>query len=127
MQHCRDSKITQEFTVPETPQQNGVAERFNPTLVEIGQCLLIQAQLPKKYWVRAYCSQHSQSHRKCKHGSNEGKSLFEIFTGKPARRNHLTVFGSTTDVNKRTIPSLSPIPDQSSQHILVMTNKAQCM
>ena len=26
---CRDSKVKQEFTVPETPQQNGVAERFN--------------------------------------------------------------------------------------------------
>ena len=25
-QFCRDSKIRQEFTVPETPQQNGVAE-----------------------------------------------------------------------------------------------------
>ena len=52
-QFCRDSKIRQEFTVPETPQQNGVAERFNRTLVEMGRCLLIQAKLPKKYWVRA--------------------------------------------------------------------------
>ncbi len=39
--YCRDSKIKQEFTVPETPQQNGVAERFNRTLVEIGRSLLI--------------------------------------------------------------------------------------
>ena len=53
-QFCRDSKIRQEFTVPDTPQQNGVAERFNRTLVEMGQCLLIQANLPKKYWV-GYC------------------------------------------------------------------------
>ena len=46
---CRDSKIEQEFTVPETPQQNGIAQRFNRTLVEIGRCLLIQAKLAKKY------------------------------------------------------------------------------
>ena len=47
--YCRDSKIKQEFTVPETPQQNGVAERFNRTLVEMGRSLLIQAKLPKRY------------------------------------------------------------------------------
>ncbi len=47
---CSDSKIKQEFTVPETPQQNGVAERLNRTLVEMGRCLLIQAKLTKKYW-----------------------------------------------------------------------------
>ena len=51
--YCRDSKIKQEFPVPETPQQNGVAERFNRTLVEMGRSLLIQAKLPKRYWVRA--------------------------------------------------------------------------
>ena len=34
--YCRDSRIKQEFTVPETPQQNGVAGRFNRTLVEMG-------------------------------------------------------------------------------------------
>ena len=34
---CRDSRIKQEFTVPETLQQNGVAERFNRTLVERGR------------------------------------------------------------------------------------------
>ena len=51
--YCRDSKIKQEFTVPETPQQNGVAKRFNRTLVEMGRSLLIQAKLPKRYWGRA--------------------------------------------------------------------------
>ena len=34
--YCRNSGIKQEFTVPETLQQNGVAERFNRTLVETG-------------------------------------------------------------------------------------------
>ena len=66
---CRDSKVKQEFTVPETPQQNGVAERFNRTLVEMGTVLtvLIQAKLPKKYWVRAfgYGYAHPKSNCKC--------------------------------------------------------------
>jgi len=31
---CRDEGIVRQFTVRETPQQNGVAERMNRTLLE---------------------------------------------------------------------------------------------
>ena len=51
--YYRDSGIKQEFTVSETPQQDGMVERFNRTLVEMERSLLIQAKLPKRYWVRA--------------------------------------------------------------------------
>ena len=100
---CRDSKVTQEFTVPETPQQNGVAERFNRTLVEMGRCLLIQAKLPKKYWVRALDTATHIRNLTVSVNSSEGKSLFELFTGKTARRNHLRVFGCTAYVKKRKV------------------------
>ena len=98
---CRDSKIKQEFTVPETPQQNGVAERFNRTIVEMGRCLLIQAKLPKKYWVRALDTATHIRNLTVSANSNEGKSPFELFTGKTARRNHLRVFGCTAYVKRR--------------------------
>ena len=88
---CRDSKIKQEFTVPETPQQNGVAERFNRTIVEMGRCLLIQAKLSKKYWVRALDTATHVQNLTVSANSNEGKSPFELFTGKTAKRNHLSV------------------------------------
>ena len=41
------------FTVPETPEQNGVAERFNITVVEAARCLLVDSKLPQSYCVRA--------------------------------------------------------------------------
>lgn len=50
---CRELRVKQEFTVPGTPEQNGVAERYNRTVVEMGRCLLQQAKLSKQYWVRA--------------------------------------------------------------------------
>ncbi len=100
---CRDSKIKQEFTVPETPQQNGVAERFNRTLVEMGRCLLIQAKLPKKYWVRALATAVHIRNLTVSANSNQGKSPFELFTGKTPRRNHLRVFGCTAYVMKRKV------------------------
>lgn len=52
-EYCRDSKIKQEFAVPETPQQNRAAERFNRTLLEMERCLLIQAKVPNRYCFRA--------------------------------------------------------------------------
>ena len=49
---CISKEIAREFTVTETPEQNGVAERFNRTVVEAARCL-IDSKLPKSYWVRA--------------------------------------------------------------------------
>jgi len=34
IKYCKDDGILQEFTVPHAPQQNGVTERKNITLVE---------------------------------------------------------------------------------------------
>ena len=50
---CVHSKFRHEFTVPETSEQNGVAERHYQTIVEKAKFLLIQANLSKTYWVKA--------------------------------------------------------------------------
>ena len=42
-------ETAREFRVPETPEENGVAERFNRTVVEAARCLLIDSELPKSY------------------------------------------------------------------------------
>lgn len=50
---CKESGINHQFTVPYTPQQNGVAERMNRTIVERAKCLLFDAKLPKRFWAEA--------------------------------------------------------------------------
>ena len=100
--YCRDSTIKQEYTLPETPQQNGVAERFNRALVEVRRSLLIQAKLPKRYWVRTL-STAAHIRNLTVTANSQGKSPFELFTGKPPRRNHLRVFGCTAYVMKRKV------------------------
>ena len=45
--------ITPQYTVPYTPQQNGVAERKNRYLVEMTRSMLIDSNLPNKYWGEA--------------------------------------------------------------------------
>ena len=44
---CLDAGILQAKTIAETPQENGLAERCNRTLLEMARCLLIDSGLPK--------------------------------------------------------------------------------
>lgn len=37
---CQDEGIARQFTVPYTPQHNGVAERRNQTLMEATRCMM---------------------------------------------------------------------------------------
>ena len=49
-QFVQDKGIRHELTAPYSPQQNGMAERLNRTLLEKMRCLLIWSGLPKSYW-----------------------------------------------------------------------------
>ncbi len=52
-EYLKAQGIHHETTVPHTPQQNGVAERKNRTLIEAARTMLSHAQLPKMYWAEA--------------------------------------------------------------------------
>lgn len=41
--------VVHQTTVPYNPQQNGLAERANRSIVERARCMLIDANLPKGY------------------------------------------------------------------------------
>ncbi|KAE8955602.1 hypothetical protein PR001_g32034, partial [Phytophthora rubi] len=45
--------IRHEKTVPYTPQQNGLAERMNRSLVEMARCMLYHEGIDKKWWAEA--------------------------------------------------------------------------
>ena len=53
LQVCQNEGIKRHFTVRHTPQQNGVAERMNRTLLENVRCMLSNAGLDKKFWAEA--------------------------------------------------------------------------
>ncbi|GKB64899.1 retrovirus-related pol polyprotein from transposon TNT 1-94, partial [Tanacetum coccineum] len=52
-QFCKRKGIKREFSVARTPQQNGVAERKNKTLIEAARTMLADSKLPTTFWAEA--------------------------------------------------------------------------
>nr|KYP69055.1 Retrovirus-related Pol polyprotein from transposon TNT 1-94 [Cajanus cajan] len=50
---CKAEGIARQYSVRNTPQQNGVVERMNRTLLERARCLLSNARLSRSFWVEA--------------------------------------------------------------------------
>ena len=66
--------------MPHTPQQNGVAERKNKTMVGAAKAMLFDQGLPLFLWAEAYMTaMYIQS--SCTHTSLGRKTPKEVFTG----------------------------------------------
>nr|GEW78410.1 putative ribonuclease H-like domain-containing protein [Tanacetum cinerariifolium] len=50
---CGQKGIKREYSVARTPQQNGVAERKNMTLIEAARTMLVDSLLPIIFWAEA--------------------------------------------------------------------------
>ncbi|KAI3770624.1 hypothetical protein L6452_01764 [Arctium lappa] len=50
---CEEKGIERQYSAPRTPQQNGVAERRNRTLIEAARSLLAYSKLPITFWAEA--------------------------------------------------------------------------
>mgnify|MGYP002776927230 CR=1 FL=1 len=48
-EYCRNQGIRLEYTVPKTPELNGLAERMNQTVMERVRSMLAHAKLPKTF------------------------------------------------------------------------------
>ena len=99
--NCLDAGILQEKTIPETPQQNGLAKRCNRTLLEMARCLLIDSGLPKIMWGAAIL--HATRIRNLVVRRGEEKWPAELMRGiKPKLSiSKLFIFGCTVFIRKR--------------------------
>nr|GEZ63511.1 putative ribonuclease H-like domain-containing protein [Tanacetum cinerariifolium] len=52
-QFCGLKGIKKEFSIPRTPQQNGIAERKNQTLIKAARTMLADSLLPIPFWAEA--------------------------------------------------------------------------
>ena len=70
--YCKSVGIHQELTVPGTPQQNGMVEKFNRVSVEMTRCLLLEGKLGKQFWVSAMATALYLRNR-CPTSRNDGR------------------------------------------------------
>ncbi|KAK8926036.1 hypothetical protein KSP39_PZI018103 [Platanthera zijinensis] len=102
---CELNGIKREFTVPRTPQQNGVAERMNITIIECARSMRIHSGLPKQFWAEAVNTAVFLINRGPSVPLDEGLPE-EVWSGKKVNISLLKVFGCTsyvhTDAGART-------------------------
>ena len=60
---CSDQGLEHKYSSPYTPQQNGVVERKNRTLVEMARTMLDEHRTPRKYWAEAVNTAYYVSNR----------------------------------------------------------------
>lgn len=90
---CEDEGIERQLTVRYTPQQNGVSERKNQTIVEMAKSMMHEKGLPIIFWAEAVYTAVYLTNR-CPTKAVWGKTPFEAWRGRKPSLNHLKVFGS---------------------------------
>ncbi|KAH9804147.1 hypothetical protein KPL71_002018 [Citrus sinensis] len=90
---CREKGIARHKTVRHTPQQNGLAERMNRTLVEKVRCMLFSANLSKHFWAEAVTTAAYLINRSPSSALNF-RTPQEVWSGKPHDLSNLRIFGS---------------------------------
>ncbi|KAJ9551529.1 hypothetical protein OSB04_015574 [Centaurea solstitialis] len=78
---CEEKGIERQFSAPRTPQQNGVAERRNRTLIEAARTMLADSKLPITFWAEAVntaCYVQNRVHVV----KSKGKTPYELFKNK---------------------------------------------
>ena len=76
-----DEGIKHQFSVAYTPQQNGVAERKNRTLIEMARTMLDEYKSPYKLWAEAINTACHASNRLYLR-KHKNKTPYELMTGK---------------------------------------------
>jgi transposase InsO family protein len=89
---CKDAGIKRKLTTPYNPQQNGVAERNNKTIMEAVKTMIHDQDLPMHL-----CAEATKAtvyvQNKLSHSALGFKTPEEMFFGKKLEVSHLKIFG----------------------------------
>lgn len=84
--------IARNTSAPYTPQQNGVAERANRTIVEMARSMLYAQELMREFWAEAVRTAVYTRNR-CPSRALQGVTPEEAWSGKRPTISHMRVFG----------------------------------
>ena len=100
--YLRSKGIRHELTVPNCPQQNGVAECMNRTLMECTRSMMCHAGVPKSYWAEAISVAAYLKNRTVT--TEVGSTSYERWYGRKPDLSNLRVFGrmAESQLDKKT-------------------------
>nr|GEW28719.1 hypothetical protein [Tanacetum cinerariifolium] len=112
-QSCDIKGIKREFSVARTPQQNGVAERKNRTLIEAARTMLVDSKLPTTFWTEAVNTACYVLNRALVVKPHY-KTPYELIRGRPPLIDFIKPFGCQVEKKKE--------PEQEYILIPICTN-----
>lgn len=90
--YLQQQGIQIQYTVAYSPQQNGIAERRNRTLMEAARTMMFAAKFDSCYWAEAVaCANHVQNRLIT---SSTNKTPYEMWYGEKSLMNDFHEFGS---------------------------------
>jgi hypothetical protein len=92
-EYLEEKGIKHEFSAPYTPQQNGVVERKNMTIIDMARTMLGEFKTPERFWsevvnIACHAVNRVYLHRLLK------KTSYELLTGNKPNVSYFRVFGS---------------------------------
>uniref|UniRef100_A0A2N9I4J9 Integrase catalytic domain-containing protein n=1 Tax=Fagus sylvatica TaxID=28930 RepID=A0A2N9I4J9_FAGSY len=94
--YLQDCGIVAQYTMPGTPEQNGVAERRNRTLMDMVRSMMSRSNLPKSLWGEALKTAMYILNRVPT--KSVPRTPFELWTGWKPSLNHFRVWGCPAEV-----------------------------
>ncbi|GJW05048.1 putative ribonuclease H-like domain-containing protein [Tanacetum coccineum] len=110
---CREKGIKREYSVARTPQQNGVAERRNRTLIEAARTMLADSKLPTTFWAEAVSTACYVQNRVLV-VKPHNKTPYELFRGFKPALSFMKPFGCHVSI-LNTLDSLGKFDGKSDE------------
>ncbi|GJW85166.1 putative ribonuclease H-like domain-containing protein [Tanacetum coccineum] len=117
IEFCGSKGIKREYSNARTPQQNGVAERKNRTLIEAARTMLADSFLPNTFWAEAVSTTCYVLNRVLV-TKPQNKTPYELITGKIPIISYIRPFGCHVTI-LNTIDQLGKFEKKSDEGFLV--------
>lgn len=99
--YCTSKGIILRPTAPYTPEENGVAERSNRTVVSKARAMMIEANMPIRFWLHAVKTAIYLMNRTVSSTLESGVTPYEMWHGSKPDISHIRVFGCLCSILTR--------------------------
>ncbi|GJW22826.1 putative ribonuclease H-like domain-containing protein [Tanacetum coccineum] len=117
LEFCGKKGIKQEFSNARTPQQNGVAERMNRTLIEAARTMLADSLLPTTFWAEAV-NTACYTFNRVRVTKPQNKTPYELLFGHKPILSYIRPFGCHVTI-LNTLSPLGKFDGKSDEGFLV--------